>query len=93
MTEIPAENYARPWAPDTRDALPLVGDERMILTAVLDWHRQTFELKCSGVPWKRLSEKNIPPSGLSLHGLVRHLAQVERWWFRQQFASEDVPPL
>ena len=63
MTEIPAENCAQPWAPDTRDALPLVGDERMILTAVLDWYRQTFELECSGVPRERLSEKNIPPSG------------------------------
>ena len=63
MTEIPAENYAQPWAPDTRDALPLVGDERMILTAVLGWYRQTFELECSGVPRERLSEKNIPPSG------------------------------
>lgn len=93
MTEIPAENYAQPWAPDTRDALPLAGDERTILTAILDWHRQTFELKCSGVPPERLSDKNIPPSGLSLHGLVRHLAQVERWWFRQQFAGEDVPDL
>jgi len=93
MTEIPAESYARPWAPDTRDALPQVGEERTILTAVLEWHRQTFELKCSGVPADRLSEKNIPPSGLSLHGLVRHLAQVERWWFRQQFAGENVPHL
>jgi hypothetical protein len=93
MTEIPAENYARPWAADTRDPLPLIGDERTILTAVLDWHRQTFELKCSGVPPQRLSEKNIPPSGLSLHGLVRHLAAVERWWFRQQFADENLPNL
>ena len=93
MTEIPAENYAQPWAADTRDPLPLTGDERAILTAVLDWHRQTFELKSSGVSPDRLSEKNIPPSGLSLHGLVRHLAAVERWWFRQQFAGENVPNL
>jgi uncharacterized protein DUF664 len=93
MTEIPVENFAQPWAADTRDPPPLAGDERMTLTAVLDWHRQTFELKCSGVPAERLSEKAIPPSGLSLHGLVRHLAQVERWWFRQQFAGEDVPHL
>ena len=93
MAEVPAANYAQPWAADTRDPLPLTGDERAILTAVLDWHRQTFELKCSGVPTQRLSEKNIPPSGLSLHGLVRHLAAVERWWFRRQFAGEDVPNL
>lgn len=50
MTEIPAENYAPSWTAGTRAALPLVGDEREILTAVLDWHRRTFELKCSGVP-------------------------------------------
>lgn len=93
MTEIPAENYAQPWAGDTRSPLPLVGDEREILTAFLDWHRATFELKCAGVPLERLSDKNVPPSGLSLHGLLRHLAGVERWWFRQQFAGEQVPHL
>jgi hypothetical protein len=93
MGEIPAENYAQRWAPDTREAGPFVGDERATLTATLDWHRQTFELKCIGVPPERLSDKSIPPSGLSLHGLVRHLAAVERWWFRQQFAGEDVPNL
>jgi hypothetical protein len=70
-----------------------VGDDREILTAYLDWHRQTFELKCAGVPPARLSERGVPPSGLSLHGLVRHLAGVERWWFRVQFAGEDVPLL
>lgn len=58
-----------------------------------DWHRKTFELKCSGVPLERLSEKGIPPSKLSLHGLLRHLAAAERWWFRQQFAGEEVPHL
>jgi hypothetical protein len=93
MTEIPAENYARTWAADPRTSLPLVGGEREILTAFLDWHRATFELKCSGVSPERLSEKGLPPSGLSLHGLVRHLAGVERWWFRIQFAGEDVPLL
>src|SRR6266566_2158085 len=93
MTEIPAENYSPTWRNDTRPALPGIGGEREILTAFLDWHRETFELKCSGVPAERLSEKGIPPSGLSLHGLVRHLAAVERWWFRIQFAGEDVPML
>lgn len=56
MTEIPAENYSPAWAADTRAALPRTGDEREILTAFLDWHRKTFELKCSGVPPVRLSE-------------------------------------
>ncbi|MGH3343225.1 MAG: DinB family protein [Carbonactinosporaceae bacterium] len=93
MTEIPPENYPQPWAVDTRADLPRTGGEREILTAYLDWHRRTLELKCSGVPPERLSEKGIPPSGLSLHGLIRHLAGVERWWFRMQFAGEDLPIL
>jgi hypothetical protein len=91
---VPAENYAQPWAAaDRREQPPLVGDERELLTAYLDWHRETLELKCAGVPAAALSEKGVPPSGLSLHGLVRHLAGVERWWFRTQFAGEDVPML
>ncbi len=93
MTDIPAEIYSQPWADDRRSTLPLVGDEREILTAFLDWHRATFELKCSGVAAPRLSERGCPPSRLSLHGLVRHLAATERWWFRQQFAGEDLAML
>jgi hypothetical protein len=93
VTEIPAANYSPRWAADSRPALPKVGDERQILTAYLDWYRQTFELKCTGVDPGRLSDKGVPPSELSLHGLVRHLAGVERWWFRQQFAGEDIPLL
>jgi hypothetical protein len=89
--EVPAENYAPTWAGDTRTTPPLAAGERETLTAYLEWHRQTFELKCAGVPSERLSDRGVPPSGLSLHGLVRHLAGVERWWFRIQFAGEDVP--
>lgn len=76
-----------------RPKLPRNGTEREILCSTLDWHRQTFELKCTGVPPERLSEKTVPPSALSLHGLVRHLAGTERWWFRTQFAGEDVAHL
>ncbi|GAA0457158.1 DinB family protein [Streptomyces olivaceiscleroticus] len=91
---IPPENLPPTWAgPEERPAPPLVGDEREILTSFLDWHRRTFELKCAGIDADRLSEKSVPPSGLSLHGLVRHLAGVEHWWFRVQFAGErdDFP--
>ena len=93
MTGIPDVNYAQSWGDDTRQDLPLVGDEREILTAYLDWHRETFALKCAGVPPERLSEKAIPPSSLSLHGLLRHLAATERWWFSRQFAGQDLPML
>jgi hypothetical protein len=93
MVEIPAENFSKTWDADTRRPPPAVGDERETLLAFLEWHRETFALKCAGVPPERLSERGVPPSGLSLHGLVRHLAGVERWWFRIQFAGEDVPLL
>jgi hypothetical protein len=90
MTQNP-QHFAQPWPADTREKLSRTGAERETLTGELDWQRKTFELKCSGVPSARLSEKGIPPSGLSLHGLVRHLTGVERWWFRVQFAGQDVP--
>jgi hypothetical protein len=93
MTEIPAENYSPTFAGDSRAELPTDGDERAVLTAFLDWHRATFELKCSGVPPERLSDRSIAPSTMSLHGLIRHLTGVERWWFRIQFAGERLPML
>lgn len=97
MTEVSevadsvAEGLPPQWPAEGREAPPLVGDEREILTGFLDWHRTTFELKCSGLAPERLSDRSVPPSGLSLHGLVRHLAEVERWWFRITFAGERVP--
>jgi hypothetical protein len=93
VTTPPPQHYSPVWVDDARVTPPLVGDEREILTSYLDWHRQTFELKCAGVPAERLSERGVPPSDMSLHGLARHLAGVERWWFRTQFAGEDVPLL
>jgi hypothetical protein len=94
MTNANVPKHLSPdWTDDTRPPLPTVGGEREMLTAYLDWHRQTVELKCSGVPMDRLAEMTVPPSTLNLHGLVRHLAGVERWWFRIQFAGEAVPLL
>src|SRR6266536_2829068 len=89
MTDPPVpKHYSPMWSGDTRTTPPALGDERETLSSYLDWHRATFELKCSGVPLERLSERTVPPSSLSLHGLARHLAGVERWWFRIQFAGE-----
>jgi hypothetical protein len=82
--------YSEVWADDPRTPVPPTGDERLLLTAMLDWQRRTFELKCTGLSAAQLSERAVPPSTLSLHGLVRHLAGNERWWFRQQFRGEDV---
>ncbi|MEU4657984.1 DinB family protein [Streptomyces sp. NPDC023723] len=87
------QHHSPRWATGTRPALPSVGTERETLAAFLDWHRATFEQKCSGLSAEQLSTRAVLPSTMSLHGLVRHLAGVERWWFRQQFAGEDVPIL
>ncbi|WP_405014026.1 DinB family protein [Kitasatospora sp. NBC_01539] len=90
--EIPPQNYAQAWADGgARPPLPLVGDEREILTAYLDHHRETLALKCAGLTAAQLSEHAVPPSALTLHGLVRHLAGVEQWWLHLQFAGADEP--
>ncbi|MGO1056026.1 DinB family protein [Crossiella sp. CA198] len=86
-------HLAETLSADTRQPLPLDGSEREILTAYLDWHRTTFELKCRGMAPEALSHAQIPPSSLTLHGILRHLSGAERWWFQMQFAQRDVPHL
>jgi uncharacterized damage-inducible protein DinB len=69
---------------------PLTGEERPMLQAVLDWHRATLLYKCQGLTGEQLAERAVPPSELSLLGLIRHMTRVERIWFRQRFADEPV---
>ena len=78
-------------APDVeRPGGPTAGPERPLLQAVLDWHRATLLYKCAGLTGEQLAERTVPPSDLSLLGLVRHMTKVERTWFRQRFAGEPV---
>jgi uncharacterized damage-inducible protein DinB len=72
---------------------PFVGDERTILTGYLDWHRQTLLHKCSGLTEEQLKTASAEPSNLTLLGLVRHMAEVERWWFSRRVAGHDLPTL
>jgi uncharacterized damage-inducible protein DinB len=65
--------------------------EREMLTGWLDAHRAILLWKCEGLSDEQLRKRAVPPSTLSLLGLVRHMAMVERGWFRQVFAGEDVP--
>ncbi|MFD0773305.1 DinB family protein [Streptomonospora algeriensis] len=92
MADTP-QFYSPRLADDPRGNPLEAGGERETLTAFLDWHRSTLELKCAGLEAGRLSERAVPPSDLSLHGLLRHLAAGERWWFRIRFAGENVPLL
>jgi uncharacterized damage-inducible protein DinB len=71
---------------------PLYGAERPMLQAFLDWHRASLLWKCSGLTGDQLAQRTVPPSGLSLLGLLRHMTKVERTWFRQRFAGEPVDP-
>jgi molybdopterin converting factor small subunit/uncharacterized damage-inducible protein DinB len=89
----PPPAYSAQFPGAVREPMPGQGDERTMLTALLDWHRATLAAKCSGLTAEQLRERAIPPSTMSLHGLVRHLAGVERWWFREQFAEPGLAPL
>ncbi|MFE6867399.1 DinB family protein [Kitasatospora sp. NPDC057692] len=78
---------------DGRVAPPLTGGERETLRAYLDFHRGTLAMKCAGLTDEQLRQRSSPPSTLTLLGLVRHLAEVERTWFRRVVNGEDVPLL
>jgi hypothetical protein len=81
-------------APDVpRVDEPFAGDERAILQGFLEYGRSTLLRKCAGLTGARLAERAVPPSTLSLLGLVRHAAEVERTWFRRRFGGEDLPRL
>ncbi|MEW2047859.1 DinB family protein [Streptomyces sp. NBC_00377] len=68
-------------------------DERAMLEGWLDRHRQTLAWKCEGLTDAQLRTASVPPSPLSLLGLVRHMAEVERSWFRRVLADDGAGPL
>lgn len=70
---------------------PLIAGEREMLRVFLDFHRSTLAMKCDGLTDEQLRERSMPPSTLTLLGLVRHMAEVERIWFQRAIAGEDVP--
>jgi hypothetical protein len=84
-------DFAPGWPDDDRPRIPRVADERAALAAYLDHYRATVELKCRGLTPEQARRRSMPPSTMSLHGVVRHLAGVERWWFQQNFERRDVP--
>ena len=81
-------------APDaTRDDSPLDLPEREALQAFITWHRQTLLWKVAGLTGEQLVSRAIPSSTMTLLGIVRHMAQVERHWWRHRVAGEDIPNL
>jgi uncharacterized damage-inducible protein DinB len=67
--------------------------ERATLLDYLRAYRLALELKCAGLDAEQLARRSVPPSTMSLLGLVRHMADVERNWFRRVMAQADAPPL
>ncbi|GIH21785.1 hypothetical protein Aph01nite_00950 [Acrocarpospora phusangensis] len=78
---------------DTRVPPPLTGDELTTLNNWLEWHRGTLAVKCANLTDDQLRLRSASPSSLSLLGLVRHMAHVERSWFRRVLNGEDLPKL
>ena len=86
-----ADMFIGPDTDPRTDPLPRV-DERATLVGFLRWQRDTLELKCAGLDATDLARRAVDPSTMSLLGLVRHMAEVERSWFRRVMAGQDAPP-
>lgn len=71
---------------------PLEG-ERATLLDYLRSYRLTLEMKCAGLEPEQLARRSVQPSMMSLLGLIRHMADVERNWFRRVMAQTDAAPL
>jgi uncharacterized damage-inducible protein DinB len=68
-------------------------DERGTYVDYLRHYRLTLELKCEGLAPEQMATRSVPPSTMSLLGMVRHMAEVERSWFRRVLSQEDAPRL
>jgi uncharacterized damage-inducible protein DinB len=85
-----ADMFIEPGA-DPRTEPPTRDDERATLVGFLRWQRETLEQKCSGLSAADLARCAVEPSTMSLLGLLRHMADVERGWFRVTMAGQQAP--
>jgi Protein of unknown function (DUF664) len=83
----------KPSEDDPREHGPTLGDERTTLVESLRCQRLTLEMKCAGLDAEAMARRSVEPSTMSLLGLVRHLAEMERDTFRIMMAGQDVPRL
>jgi hypothetical protein len=83
----------KPSDDDPRENGPRLGDERVTLAESLRRARLTLEIKCAGLDAEAMARRSVEPSTMSLLGLVRHLAEMERATFRVMMAGQDVPRL
>ena len=73
-----------------RPGTPAISGERQLLEDWLDFHRRMLLSRCSGLTAEQLRQRSAPPSTMSLLGLIRHMTDVERGWFRRRIAGEDI---
>ena len=78
---------------DPRESDGRFQGERATLVGYLRDQRLTLELKCAGLDAAGMARRSVPPSNLSLLGLVRHLTDAERGWFRRTLAGQEAPRL
>jgi uncharacterized damage-inducible protein DinB len=81
------------WNDDPRNSSSVPEGERETLVDYLRAYRLVIELKCADLDAEQLARRSVPPSSMSLLGLIRHMADVERHWFRRVMAGQDAPPL
>lgn len=90
-----ATKYRDMWADpedDPRANLEAGTGEKAVLAQYLDHFRLTFEMKCEGLDADQLARRSVPPSTMSLLGLLRHLASVEHAWFRRFIEGQQELP-
>jgi uncharacterized damage-inducible protein DinB len=80
-----------PLDEDPRENGTSLGDERATLAEFLRCQRLTLEVKCRGLDAEQLARCSVEPSTMSLLGLVRHMVEVERNWFRRVMNAQDAP--
>ncbi|AOS62753.1 putative DUF664 family protein [Actinoalloteichus hymeniacidonis] len=83
----------RPSDDDPREHGPRLGDERVTLVDSLRRQRLTLEMKCADLDAEAMARRAVEPSTMSLLGIVRHLAEIERATFRVMMAGQDAPRL
>src|SRR4029077_2867935 len=92
MTDATGCDPIVPELEDNRGDGPMTGAERAVLDHWLDLYRDTVLLKIAGLDAEHLCRRSVPPSTLSLIGVVRHLTEVEAYWLRVVLLDEqDIP--
>jgi uncharacterized damage-inducible protein DinB len=95
MTQSRTFGWSDMWTDpesDPRESGGPYAGERETLVRYLRDRRLTLVMKCADLDAEGMAQRSVPPSNMSLLGLVRHLADVEQYWFRDFVAGENVEP-